>query len=334
MKIGIIGLGRIGSLHAQTLAGLPTVDRLLVADVLPGRAAAVAAATGAEALDDPAGMWAAGLDGVVIAAATDAHPVLLDRALDAGLVVFCEKPVAASTKQAAQLARRAGALGDRVQVGYPRRFDPGFIAARDALALGKLGWLHTVRSTTFDAAPPSPEYAAVSGGIFRDCGVHDFDAIRWATGREITEVFAAGSNRGDQWIADLGDADTASALLRLDDGTLALVSNSRFNARGYDARLELHGSRDSIAAGLDDCLPLESAEPGVTFPGGRPYASFADRFAAAFRAELQAFTELVAGDRPSPCPMSDAIESSWVAEAATASLRQRRPVSVAEVRQP
>ncbi len=281
MRIGLIGLGRIGSLHAQTLASLSAVDTLLVADTRPGRAADVAAAVGAAALADPADLWTADLDGVVIAAPTDAHPVLLDRALAAGFAVFCEKPVAACTGQAAQLARHAELLGDRVQVGYPRRFDPGFLAAREALAFGKLGWLHTVRSTTLDPAPPRREYAAVSGGIFRDCGVHDFDAIRWATGREITEVYATGANRGDRWIGESGDVDTAAAVLRLEDETLALVSNSRYNARGYDVRLELHGSLDSIAARLDDALPLRSAEPAATFPASSPHRSFADRFAAA-----------------------------------------------------
>jgi myo-inositol 2-dehydrogenase/D-chiro-inositol 1-dehydrogenase len=332
MKIGLIGLGRIGSLHARTLASLPVVDKLLVADSLPGRASQIAAEVGAQAIEDPADIWAADIDGIVIAAATDAHPVLLELALEAGLPVFCEKPVAADTRQAAQIGRGIGSRGDRVQIGYPRRFDLGFVAARDALVAGELGWLHTVRSTTLDPAPPPPKYAAGSGGIFRDCGVHDFDAIRWATGREITEVYATGSNKGDQWIGELGDVDTAATMLRLDDGTLAVVSNTRFNARGYDVRLELHGSLDSIAAGLDDGLPLRSAEPGVTFPAGRPHQSFADRFALAFRAELVAFTEVVAGDRPSPCTVVDAVEASWVAEAASISRRERRPVLVDELR--
>jgi myo-inositol 2-dehydrogenase/D-chiro-inositol 1-dehydrogenase len=322
----------MGSFHARTLASLPAVDKLLVADSLPGRAAEIAAAVGAQTLDDPADMWSADIDGLVIAAATDAHPVLLELALEAGLPVFCEKPVAADTKQAAQIARRADGRGDRVQIGYPRRFDQGFVAARDAFAAGRLGWLHTVRSTTLDPAPPPREYAAVSGGIFRDCGVHDFDAIRWATGREISEVYATGSNRGDQWIGELGDVDSAATILRLDDGTLAVVSNTRFNARGYDVRLELHGSLDSIAAGLDDGLPLRSAEPEATFPAGCPHRSFADRFELAFQAELAAFIEVVAGDRPSPCTVDDAVEASWVAEAAAVSLAERRPVLVGELR--
>ncbi|MFK0156218.1 Gfo/Idh/MocA family oxidoreductase [Streptomyces sp. NPDC090493] len=332
MRIGLIGLGRIGAFHAQTLSGLPTVDTLVVTDAVPGRAADIAGKLDAHAVDSVAELLDAGLDGVVIAAATDAHPALLEAAVEAGLPVFCEKPVAADTAEAARTARHLADRGVPVQIGYPRRFDAGFVAAREALRSGALGWLHTVRSTTLDPAPPPRDYAAVSGGIFRDCGVHDFDAVRWVTGREVVEVYATGGNRGEEWIRDLGDADSAATVLTMDDGTLAVVSNTRYNARGYDVRLELHGSRDSVAAGLEDKLPLRSVEPGTAFPSGVPHTFFMDRFADAFRAELAAFTEVVRGDRPSPCTLTDAVESSWVAEAATTSLREHRPVRVEEVR--
>jgi myo-inositol 2-dehydrogenase/D-chiro-inositol 1-dehydrogenase len=197
---------------------------------------------------------------------------------------------------------------------------------------GELGDLHTVRSTTLDPAPPPPAYVAASGGIFRDCGVHDFDIVRWVTGREVVEVYATGGNRGAAYIRAAGDVDTASALLTLDDGTIAVVSNTRHNARGHDVRLELHGMKDSIAAGLEDRLPLRSVEPGGTFPAGTPHTFFMDRFAAAYRAELTAFTEVVAGARRSPCTVADAIEASWIAEACTLSLHDHRPVRLDEVR--
>ena len=219
-----------------------------------------------------------------------------------------------------------------IQIGFPRRFDAAFAAARAAVASGELGWVHTVRSTTLDPAPSPRAYLAASGGIFHDCGIHDFDAIRWVTGQEVAEVYAAGGNRGADRFRDIPDADTASAILTLTDGALAVVSNSRYNGRGYDVRLELHGSEDSIAAGLGPRLPLRSAEPEVAFPDGEPYTFFMDRFADAFRAELAAFTEVVAGRRTSPCPVPDAIEASWIAEACTRSLREHRPVRVEEVR--
>jgi myo-inositol 2-dehydrogenase / D-chiro-inositol 1-dehydrogenase len=332
MRLGLIGLGRIGAFHADTLTTLPVVDSLVITDAVPALAKDLAERLGAEAVDSPEAVLASGIDGVVIAAATEAHPALLLDSVDAGLPTFCEKPVARTSAEAAEVHRRVAATAIQVQIGYPRRFDRAFAAARDAAASGELGWVHTVRSTTLDPAPPPKAYLAASGGIFRDCSVHDFDAIRWVTGREVVEVYATGSNRGEAWIRELGDVDTASAILTLDDGTLAVVSNTRYNARGHDVRLELHGSLDSIAVGLDDKLPLRSVEPGVTFPAGTPYTFFVDRFADAFRKELTAFTEVVAGKLPSPCTVADALEATWIADAATLSLRQHRPVPIDEVR--
>jgi myo-inositol 2-dehydrogenase / D-chiro-inositol 1-dehydrogenase len=332
MRLGLIGLGRIGAFHAQTLTDLPEVDSLVVTDAVPTLAAEVADRLGAEAADSPAALLAAGVDGVVVAAATDAHPTLLLASVEAGLPVFCEKPVAHAMAEGLEVQRRVEAAGVPVQIGYQRRFDPAFGAARAAVASGELGWLHTVRATTLDPAPPPAAYVAVSGGIFRDCSVHDFDSIRWVTGREVVEVYATGGNRGDQLFAQAGDVDTSAALLTLDDGTLALVSNTRYNPRGHDVRMELHGSRDSIAVGLEDRLPLRSVEPGATFPAGEPYQFFMDRFLPAYQAELKAFTEVVAGSRPSPYTVADALEAGWIAEACTTSLQRHRPVRMEEVR--
>ncbi|WP_214406589.1 Gfo/Idh/MocA family protein [Pseudonocardia lacus] len=332
MRLGLIGLGRIGAFHAATLSALPAVGALVVADAVPAAAAAVAARLPVEVADSPAELLASGVDGVVVAAATDAHPELLLAAAAAGLPVFCEKPVARTMGEALEVARRVAESGVAVQVGYPRRFDPGFAAARAAVAAGELGRVHTVRSTTLDPAPPPAAYVAVSGGIFRDCAVHDFDAVRWVTGHEVVEVYATGSAVGDPVFAGTGDVATASTLLTLDDETVAVVSNTRYNPRGYDVRLELHGTADSVAVGLEPKLPLRSVEPGATFPDGVPHAFFMDRFAAAFRAELAAFTEVVAGSRPSPCTVADALETGWVAEAAARSLAEHRPVRIDEVR--
>lgn len=334
MRIGLIGLGRIGAFHAETLSSLSSVTSLVVTDAVPEAIHSVVEKYGAEAVDTPEQLLASGVDGVVVAAATDAHPELIVAATDAGVPVFCEKPVARTMAEGVAVARRVADTGVPIQIGYPRRFDPGFTAVRQAIASGELGWVHTVRSTTLDPAPPPPAYLAVSGGIFRDCSVHDFDAVRWVTGREVVEVYATGSDRGDPVFAELGDVAFAATVLTLDDGARAVVSNSRYNARGHDVRLEVHGSDDSIAAGLDDKLPLRSAQPGVTFPGGEPYVFFMDRFADAFRAELAAFTEVVGGNRPSPCTIEDALETGWVAEAATLSLAEHRPVRIDEVREP
>ncbi|WP_329140150.1 Gfo/Idh/MocA family protein [Streptomyces sp. NBC_00670] len=332
MRIGIMGLGRIGAFHAETLSALPVVDSLVVTDPFTEAAKRAAERFGAEVADSPEAVLASGVDGVVIAAATDAHPELLLAAVRAGVPVFCEKPVARTMREGTEVLAAVRDSGVEIQIGYNRRFDAGFTAAREAVRAGELGPLHTVRSTTLDPAPPPAAYIATSGGIFRDCAVHDFDIIRWVTGREVTEVYATGGNRGAEFIKEAGDADTTGALLTLDDGTIAVVSNSRHNARGYDVRMELHGFNDSIAVGLEDRLPLRSVEPGVSFPSGLPYDFFMDRFTAAYRSELAAFTEVVAGRRSSPCTVADALEAGWIAEACTLSLAEHRPVTLAEVR--
>jgi myo-inositol 2-dehydrogenase/D-chiro-inositol 1-dehydrogenase len=330
MRLGLIGLGRIGAFHADTLSSLDAVDELVVTDAIPAAIERIVDKYGATPVASPAELLAAGVDGVVIAAATDAHPQLILAAVESGLPVFCEKPVAKGAAEAAEVLRHCA--GARVQIGYYRRFDPGFVAAREAVARGELGWLHTIRSTTMDPAPPPPGYIAGSGGIFRDCSVHDFDIIRFVTRRDVVEVYATGSTRGDEIFADSGDAATATAVLTLDDDTLAVVSNTRYNGRGYDVRLELHGSADSIAVGLEDKLPLRSVEPGATFPAGPPHQFFMDRFATAYRRELAAFTEVVAGTRESPCTVADAVEVGWIAEACTRSLHEHRPVRMNDVR--
>ena len=330
MRLGLIGLGRIGAFHAETLTALDDVDGLVVTDALPEVTERIAGKYGAEPAADPADLLRRDIDGVVIAAATDAHPQLILAAVEAGLPVFCEKPVARDASEAAEVLRRCGDA--RVQIGYNRRFDAGFVAAREAVRSGELGWLHTVRSTTMDPAPPPAAYVAGSGGIFRDCSVHDFDIIRFVTGREVVEVYATGSTRGDKIFAESRDAATTGAILTLDDDTLVVVSNTRYNGRGYDVRLELHGSRDSIAVGLEEKLPLRSVEPGVSFPGGPPHQFFMDRFTEAYRRELAAFTEMVAGTRESPCTVADAVEAGWIAEACTLSLHEHRPVKVSEVK--
>jgi myo-inositol 2-dehydrogenase/D-chiro-inositol 1-dehydrogenase len=328
MRIGLIGLGRIGSFHAGTLTGLGA--DLVVTDAAPEVTARVAGTFGARPARSADEVLTSGLDGVVIAAATDAHPQLIRDAVAAGLPVFCEKPVARDTTTAAEVLRDCA--GARVQIGYNRRFDPAFVAARDAVRRGDLGTLQTVRSTTMDPAPPPAGYLAGSGGIFRDCSVHDFDIVRFVTGREVVEVYATGATGDDPVFAANGDVATAAAVLTLDDGTPALISNTRYNGRGYDVRLELHGSTDSVAAGLDDRLPLRSVEPGATFPGGPPHRLFMDRFAEAYRREMAAFLEMAAGRRDSPCTVADAVEAGWIAEACTLSLHEHRPVRMSEVR--
>jgi myo-inositol 2-dehydrogenase / D-chiro-inositol 1-dehydrogenase len=331
MRLGLIGLGRIGAFHADTLSRLDQVDSLVVTDAVPAVTASVAERFGAESADSPQELISSGVDGIVIAAATDAHTALIRAGVDAGIPVFCEKPLSGVVEEAVAIADYVNKTGVPVQIGYPRRFDPAYLAARNALEAGELGWVHTVRSTTLDPAPPPRGYVAVSGGIFRDCSVHDFDTVRWVTGREVVEVYATGSARGDDFFAELGDVATAQTLLTFGDGATAVVSNTRYNARGHDVRLELHGTVDSVAAGWSQCTPLRNLERDAAWPTGKPWTFFMDRLVDAFRAELTAFTEVVAGKRPTPCSVDDALAVTWIAEAATLSLQQHRPVRIAEV---
>jgi myo-inositol 2-dehydrogenase / D-chiro-inositol 1-dehydrogenase len=331
MRLGLIGLGRIGAFHADTLSRLDQVDSLVVTDAVPAVTASVAERFGAESADSPQELISSGVDGIVIAAATDAHTALIRAGVDAGIPVFCEKPLSGVVEEAVAIADYVNKTGVPVQIGYPRRFDPAYLAARNALEAGELGWVHTVRSTTLDPAPPPRGYVAVSGGIFRDCSVHDFDTVRWVTGREVVEVYATGSARGDDFFAELGDVATAQTLLTFGDGATAVVSNTRYNARGHDVRLELHGTVDSVAAGWSQCTPLRNLERDAAWPTGKPWTFFMDRLVDAFRAELTAFTEVVAGKRPTPCSVDDALAVTWIAQAATLSLQQHRPVRIAEV---
>ena len=301
MRIGLIGVGRIGVFHASTLRGLPGVDSLINTDADTGRARQVAGEYGAQAAES--------------------------------VTEFCEKPVAPNVEGTLDVIKSTSGGAVPVQIGFQRRFDAGFREVREAARSGSLGWLHTIRSTTFDAAPPPAGYIAGSGGIFRDCAVHDFDAIRWVTGREVVQVYAMGANRGAEFFRAAGDVDTACAALTLDDGTLATVSCGRYNDAGYDVRLEVLGSAGSVCAGLDDRMPLRSAEPGQRFPAGPPYRHFLGRFGDAYVAELAAFVDVAAGRTASPCTPQDALEASYVAEACELSRYRRQPVLVTEVRQ-
>ena len=175
---------------------------------------------------------------------------------------------------------------------------------------------------------------AVSGGMYRDCGIHDFDAVRWVSGQEAVEVYATGSNQGADFFRRYDDPDTAATIVTFDGGTLGVVSTTRYNGRGHDVRLEVHGSQDSVAAGVDDGWPIRPTQPGVTFPAGPPHWFFMDRFGAAFRTQFETFLQVVAGSRPSPCTIADAVEADWIAEAATRSRTEHRPVRIEEVRIP
>jgi myo-inositol 2-dehydrogenase / D-chiro-inositol 1-dehydrogenase len=332
MRIGLAGVGRIGAFHAQTLKGLDAVDQVVVADANPALAQAVATAQELEVAPDVEALLRSGIDGLVIATATPGHAPLLRRGVAAGLPTFCEKPVAATLEETIDLSRLSAEVDVPVHVGFQRRFDPGYRRARDAVASGELGFVHTVRANTFDQAPPHADYVPTSGGIFRDCNVHDFDIVRFVLGQEVVSVFATGANQGADFFTAAGDVDTGAALLTMQDGTLVHVSSTRYNGAGHDVRMEVCGEKGSVGVGLDDSLALRSTEQGVSFPAGPPHTSFMDRFLPAYRAELAAFLQVASGRAPSPCTVQDALQAFRVAEACELSRAERRVVDLTEIK--
>ncbi|MCS0635355.1 Gfo/Idh/MocA family oxidoreductase [Streptomyces sp. LP05-1] len=330
MRIGLIGTGRIGTFHAGVLGRHPEVGELLVADADAARAARIAALTGATAVTVDE-IFAHGVDAVVIASATSSHAGLIARAAHAALPVFCEKPIAVDLPGTLAALDEVAAAGTALQLGFMRRFDAGYRAAREAVRSGRLGRLHTVRATTADPAPPPAAYLPLSGGLYRDCLVHDFDILRWVTGREVVEVYATGSDAGHPMFRAADDVDTAAVLLTLDDGTLATATATRCNGAGYDVRMELAGERDQLAVGLDARTPLTSAEPlGPPRPSA-PWPGFLERFTPAYEAELDAFVRLARGEAANPCDGHEALRALLVAEACERSRRERRPVRLDEI---
>ncbi|MET8013629.1 Gfo/Idh/MocA family oxidoreductase [Streptomyces sp. NPDC005271] len=331
MRIGFLGAGRIGSFHAAALAGTDGVDELLIGDADSGRAAGLATRIGAIAAESVDAVFDGGIDALVIATATASHAELITRAARAGLPAYCEKPIAPDLAGTVRALREVEAAGALLQIGFQRRFDAGYRAAREALRDGRLGRVHTIRAITSDAAPPPPEFLPHSGGLIRDCLVHDFDAVRWLTGREVVEVFASGSAGGAAFFREAGDVDTAAALLTLDDGTLVTATATRYNGAGYDVRMELSGERDQFVVGLDDRTPFTSAEPGGPAGPARPWVTFLERFEGAYRAELAAFVQAARGEAANPCSGQQALHALLVAEACELSRLEHRPVRLSEI---
>ncbi|MFD6230442.1 Gfo/Idh/MocA family oxidoreductase [Streptomyces sp. NPDC060232] len=331
MRIGLIGTGRIGSFHAATLARHPEAGSLLLADSDPARAARLADRLGATAAPSVEQVFTWGVDAVVVASSTDGHAELVVRAVRGGLPVFCEKPVAPDLNRTLSVLREVAALGGLLQVGFMRRFDAGYLTAREMVRSGALGRLHTVRTTTADPAPPTADYLATSGGLYRDCMVHDFDMVRWVTGHEVVEVYAAGSDAGPPQFRQTGDVDTAAAVLTLDDGTLVTATGTRCNGAGYDVRMELAGERDQVSAGLDDRTPIASTEPNGPPAASKPWTGFLERFGPAYEAELDAFVRQARGEGENPCDGREALAALRVAEACELSRRERRRVRLEEL---
>jgi myo-inositol 2-dehydrogenase / D-chiro-inositol 1-dehydrogenase len=330
MRVALVGAGRIGQLHGRLLAAQADVEEVVVADADPVRARASAESIGGrlaasveEALDSS--------DAAVIAASTKAHASLVSMAVERGLPTFVEKPLAFDLAETETLVDKIEQSGVRVQVGFQRRFDPAYLEARQLIETGELGTVYLVRLVAHDHEPPPDDYIPTSGGLFRDSSIHDFDALRWVTGQEVEELYAAGSVRGFPVFAQHDDVDTGAVILELGDGTLAVLGQTRHDPRGYDIRMEIIGSKDAIAVGLTPRTPLRSIDAdGLAMPGPA-WTSFLTRFEAAYRAELLAFVRVARGEIESPCTARDALEAMRICVAATCSLTERKPVRLRDI---
>ena len=329
MRVAQLGAGRIGALHARILAGFLEPGALVVADADPGRAASVADAVGASHAGIEEAIASA--DALVIAASSSVHPELVRAGIGRGIPVFCEKPLATDLAETSLLVDEVEASGIPFQLGFQRRFDAGYREARRLVENGSLGTIYVVRLAGHDPEPPHEAYIPASGGIFNDFSVHDFDVTRWLTGQEVEEVYADGGVVAFDMFAKYDDVDTAVATLRLSGGTRAILSVTRHDPVGYDIRTELFGSGDSISVGLGPRTPMRSVEPGVPPPAGPAWPHFMDRFRDAYENELRAFLRVAGGEEESACTARDGLEAARVAVAATRSLREHRPVRVAEV---
>jgi len=330
LRVALFGVGRIGQMHGRLVAEQPGVTEVIVNDIDPDRARQVADEIGGRAVATvDAALEAA--DAVLIAASTNVHAELVSRSIDAGLPVFVEKPLAFDLAETVALVDKAEAAGAVVHVGFQRRFDAGFSEARRRIATGELGTVYLVRLIAHDHEPPPDAYIPVSGGLFNDSSIHDFDALRWVTGQEVDEVYATGSVRGFPVFARHDDIDTGAAILTMADGTLAVLGQTRHDPVGYDIRMEVVGSRDAVAVGLTDRTPIHDVEPDAAPRTGPPWTTFITRFEAAYRAELLAFLRLARGEIVSPCTPRDALQAARIAVAATVSRREHRPVRLAEI---
>jgi myo-inositol 2-dehydrogenase / D-chiro-inositol 1-dehydrogenase len=330
MHLGILGIGRIGQMHARHAAGCAQITSLTLYDTDELRAKQLADELGITGSSDLDAVLAA-VDAVLIATPTPTHADVVRAALAARVHVLCEKPLAADAATIRDLDR-AVPDGVHLVVGFQRRFDPAYEAIRAAIAAGGYGAIYLIRATTFDHVPPDPGYLAASGGIFRDQFIHDLDVLPWLLGERVTTVQATGSVLVDPVFEAADDVDTAAVTLRFESGAIGVVCGGRRNGGGYDNRLEVFAERASVSAGLDEHTPLTSLEPGGTVHAAasrHPHESFMTRWARAYRRELDLFAEVIAGRVENPSPALDGVHALEIAQACELSRRTSRSAHIA-----
>lgn len=324
ISVAVLGAGRIGQIHARTLAAHPGARLHGIADVDADAAARLArfCNTSPVSLDD-----AFAADAVVICTPTPTHAGLIERAASAGRAVFCEKPIDLDAGRVRTCLDAVARAGIPLMVGFNRRFDPSFRALRDRLRAGEIGRLELLTITSRDPAPPPAQYVAVSGGLFRDMMIHDLDMARFLLNEEPVEVHAVASVMVDPAIGEAGDFDTAAVILRTAGGAICQISNSRRATYGYDQRIEAHGARGMLRVGNMTATTLEcGSESGFVTGAALPF--FLERYANAYRAEMDAFLSAVASGRTPEPGGADGLASLVLADAATQSARSGKPVRI------
>ncbi|MEW6234868.1 MAG: inositol 2-dehydrogenase [Candidatus Omnitrophota bacterium] len=333
LNVGVIGTGRIGKVHAEHLAfRLPHARLVAVADAnRPSAEACAAQFNVPHVCGDSAAMLAMDeIDAVVICSSTDTHARLIEEAAAAKKHIFCEKPIDYNLARIDAALNAVEKAGVKFQVGFNRRFDPNFLEVRRKIEAGAIGEPHLLRITSRDPAPPPLEYVKVSGGMFLDMTIHDFDMARYLAGTEIETVYAAGAVLVDKGIGEAGDIDTALITLHFANGALGAIDNSRKAIYGYDQRVEVFGSKGMIAA--DNNAPTRtrwSNAEGIHAP--LPYNFFMDRYIDSYISEMDLFVQAVLNDAKPPVTGLDGRIPVVIGLAAQRSLKEKRPVALSEM---
>jgi myo-inositol 2-dehydrogenase/D-chiro-inositol 1-dehydrogenase len=329
-KVALLGAGRMGQVHGRNAAANPRLDLTHVVDPNAEVAAALAAELGCgvttleAALADPA------LTGVIVATSASTHLDVVLAALKAGKAVFCEKPLDLDLARLRAHAAELAAPPTPLYVAFNKRFDPNYRALQAKIAGGEIGRLETLQLISHDPAAPPPAFIPTSGGLFRDFTIHDFDMARWLLDEPPVELFAWASCLVDPSIAEAGDVDTARVLLRCASGKLCVISNTRRSGYGYDQRAEAYGSKGAAMVGNERVSTLQSwTEAGAL--AAPIYQGFQARFAGSYRAELDHFADVLAGEADPLTGYQASVDSLALAEAATRSVAIGAPVRLADV---
>jgi myo-inositol 2-dehydrogenase / D-chiro-inositol 1-dehydrogenase len=326
IQICLFGAGRIGRMHAANLRRHAGYQLRYVVDVHEASAREVAKATGAEVAETERALADPAIDAVMIASSTDTHADLIEAAARAKKAILCEKPIDLSSERVEACLAVVAKESVPLMIGFNRRFDSNFRALKAAIDGGRIGAVEMVAITSRDPGPPPPEYIKVSGGLYRDMMIHDFDMARWLLGEEPISVFATGSCLVDPEIGRLGDVDSAMVILKTGSGKLCQISCSRRAAYGYDQRIEVHGQNGMVRADNVRQNTVELADTGGFH--GEPLPNFfIERYARAYIDELDHFADaLAAGKAPSPSG-EDGRRALALADAAVESAASGRPVA-------